>query len=196
MYSFDLWYLTNPKLEGEADEELVNLVDELKKGKALDIGCGQGRNTLYLASLGYEVVGIDGSNIAILQLMENAKVLGLNIECETCFISDFQFGEQFDLIVFSYVLHYILERPEQISFLYKIMDYTSVDGIVFIKVPLTEMQLESLSLKEGLLNRIFTHSHYEWEIMYDYIKLSGEKKDFETNVFIARKLGIKENQMN
>ncbi len=189
MVLFDRWYRSDASLKDDPDDELVNLLKGERVGKALDLGCGQGRNTLYLASLGYEVVAIDKSRVAILQLMEHGKVLGFNIECETCSLLDFQFGEQFDLIVFSYVLHFILQRPEQISILYKIMDYTKTNGIVFIKVPLTEMMFESLCLKKGLLNRVFTHSNYDWEIIEDYVKLTGDKKDFEVNVFIARKVG-------
>jgi SAM-dependent methyltransferase len=189
MVDFDRWYRADASLKDDPDDELVNLLKVENIGKSLDLGCGRGRNTLYLASLGYEVVAVDISKIAILQLIEHGKVLGLNIECETCSLLDFEFGEQFDLIVFSYVLHFILKRPEQINFLYKIMDYTKNNGIVFIKAPLTEMSFESLCLKKGFLNRLFTHSNYNWEIIEDYVKLTGDKKDFEVNVFIARKVG-------
>src|SRR4030066_2239690 len=37
----------------------------LKKGKALDIGCGTGTNTVYLAEKGFEVTGVDISPTAI-----------------------------------------------------------------------------------------------------------------------------------
>ncbi|RXV63781.1 methyltransferase domain-containing protein [Fusibacter sp. A1] len=35
------------------------------KGKVLDLGCGQGRDSLFLAGLGYEVVGVDHSKVGI-----------------------------------------------------------------------------------------------------------------------------------
>jgi ubiquinone/menaquinone biosynthesis C-methylase UbiE len=37
------------------------ILDELPRGRALDAACGTGRHTQYLASLGHEVIGVDGS---------------------------------------------------------------------------------------------------------------------------------------
>jgi len=67
------------------------------------------------------------------------------------------------------------------------MEYTATNGVVFIKVPSTEMQLENLCFKMEMLNRFFTLSEYRWGILQDSIKLSATKKDFEVNVFIAKK---------
>ncbi|MGH3968386.1 MAG: class I SAM-dependent methyltransferase, partial [Mycobacterium sp.] len=39
--------------------ELVEGPDRLAPGRALDLGCGAGRNTLYLARSGWEAIGID-----------------------------------------------------------------------------------------------------------------------------------------
>lgn len=44
---------------------LVQMLQYLKKGKAIDIACGTGRNSFYLAEQGFEVEGIDFSDIAI-----------------------------------------------------------------------------------------------------------------------------------
>jgi SAM-dependent methyltransferase len=44
------------------DERLVELAEgihELPPGRALDLGCGAGRNNLYLARHGWNVIGID-----------------------------------------------------------------------------------------------------------------------------------------
>ncbi len=35
------------------------------KGKALDVACGVGHNALFLARLGYDVVGVDGSIVGL-----------------------------------------------------------------------------------------------------------------------------------
>ncbi|MFF5501372.1 class I SAM-dependent methyltransferase [Streptomyces roseolus] len=45
-------------------------------GRALDLGCGPGRNTLHLASLGYEVDGVDLSATALRWAEERARETG------------------------------------------------------------------------------------------------------------------------
>ncbi len=50
------------------------------RGRALDVAMGTGRNALYLASLGYEVTGIDVSEVAVARCREEAARLGLRIE--------------------------------------------------------------------------------------------------------------------
>lgn len=49
------------------DESLISYFDRglLKQGKALDVGCGKGRNSFYLAQRGLEVDGVDFSKTSI-----------------------------------------------------------------------------------------------------------------------------------
>jgi SAM-dependent methyltransferase len=50
------------------------------KGKVLSLGEGQGRNALFLASKGYDVIALDYSQIALEQLIINANQLNLKLE--------------------------------------------------------------------------------------------------------------------
>ena len=43
------------------------------KGRALDIACGNGRNSIFLAQHGFKVDAVDISNVALSQLPENAS---------------------------------------------------------------------------------------------------------------------------
>ena len=49
------------------------------KGSVLDVGCGQGRDALFLAELGYSVTGIDASQLGISQMLATAKTRNLNL---------------------------------------------------------------------------------------------------------------------
>ena len=58
---------------------LVELVDsgKVKPCKAIDLGCGTGNYSIYLASAGFDVTGIDNSPTAIKIAKENAKKKGI-----------------------------------------------------------------------------------------------------------------------
>jgi tellurite methyltransferase len=61
---------------------LVEAIRSLVPGLALDLACGGGRNALYLADRGWDVVAIDGSPVAIASLRKvstavDARVLDL-----------------------------------------------------------------------------------------------------------------------
>jgi SAM-dependent methyltransferase len=49
----------------EPNQFLVAEVDALTPGRALDLACGEGRNSLWLASKGWEVVGVDFSEVGL-----------------------------------------------------------------------------------------------------------------------------------
>jgi len=48
-------------------------------GNAIDIGCGSGRNSIYLASLGYQVTAMDFVAPSIANLNRNAQAVGLPV---------------------------------------------------------------------------------------------------------------------
>lgn len=59
----------------EPPKALVELVEsgKVKPGKTIDLGCGAGNYAIYLASVGFDVTGIDISPTAIKIAKENAK---------------------------------------------------------------------------------------------------------------------------
>ncbi len=65
---------------GRADFNLIDIVNNqpIEKGKALDVGCGFGHNSLWLAQCGFWVTGVDVSKVAVQQAKENASRIGAN----------------------------------------------------------------------------------------------------------------------
>lgn len=57
---------------------LIEYLSIIPKGKALDIACGEGRNSIYLARHGFEVEAIDISEAAINRSREAAGDLRIN----------------------------------------------------------------------------------------------------------------------
>jgi SAM-dependent methyltransferase len=59
---------------------LVAEASELEPGRALDLACGEGRNAVWLAELGWHVTGVDYSSVAIEKARERAARDGYDVE--------------------------------------------------------------------------------------------------------------------
>src|SRR5262245_59484473 len=82
---------------------LVSTVEGRKPGRALDIGMGQGRNSVFLALKGWNVTGFDLSDEGIATARRNAERAGVKINAIQGTEDAFDYGtEQWDLIVFVY----------------------------------------------------------------------------------------------
>jgi SAM-dependent methyltransferase len=94
---------------------LVEFTKTLKPGRALDVGMGQGRNTIYLAQQGWQVTGFDLSVTGVKLAREQAAKLRLQMTAVVADAEAYDFGEaQWDLILFCYVpLGDLAERVER-----------------------------------------------------------------------------------
>ncbi len=82
---------------------LVETTRNRKPGKALDVGMGQGRNSIYLAGHGWDVTGFDPADEGVRAARADAARLGLKITALVTTFEAFDFGEnQWDLIVLTY----------------------------------------------------------------------------------------------
>lgn len=59
------------------------------RGRALDIAAGEGRNALYLASLGFETVAMDQSEVGMHKALRLAKERGLALRTVVADLNDF-----------------------------------------------------------------------------------------------------------
>jgi 2-polyprenyl-3-methyl-5-hydroxy-6-metoxy-1,4-benzoquinol methylase len=93
-----------PRFNTAPNAFLVTVTKGLKPGRSLDVGMGQGRNTIYLAQQGWDSVGFDPADRAVASAQEQASKLGVKITTHVSRAEDFDWGEsQWDLIVLSYV---------------------------------------------------------------------------------------------
>lgn len=82
---------------------LEKAIKDIPPGKALDVTMGEGRNTLFLASQGWETTGFDIANVAIDSVKAKAKREKLNIHAVVSTDEDFDYGEEkWDLIALIY----------------------------------------------------------------------------------------------
>lgn len=83
---------------------LVDAIRGRQPGRALDLGMGEGRNTIYLAQQGWQTTGVDLSDVAVGQAKARAAQLHLNLTAIVDDLDRYDFGKgQWDLITLFYM---------------------------------------------------------------------------------------------
>jgi SAM-dependent methyltransferase len=89
---------------------LAETIRGRKPGRALDIGMGEGRNALFLATQGWEVTGFDISDVGVRLAREAAQKRALNLVTLVDDADRFDYGRQrWDLVVGMY-MHAMITR--------------------------------------------------------------------------------------
>jgi SAM-dependent methyltransferase len=73
-------------------------------GQALDLGMGEGRNTIFLAQRGWQTTGVDLSDVAVAQASDRAAKIHVNIFAVIDDLDHYQLGKnKWDLIALFYM---------------------------------------------------------------------------------------------
>jgi SAM-dependent methyltransferase len=101
---FDLQYrLSKPPWDtGVTPPEVVTLIEggAIAPGRALDLGCGTGTNSIYLALHGFGVTGVDYSPKAIATAREKMRRAGVHVEWHVADATRLDFlSEPFDFVL-------------------------------------------------------------------------------------------------
>lgn len=111
---------------------LVENIEEIPVGKALDLGVGEGRNALYLAHKGFQVTGVDVSPKAVEKFLNLAEERGLTVEGLVVDIRDFEFKPNlYNLVVASATLHFF-RKSEVYEIISKVIKSITIGGYVYI----------------------------------------------------------------
>ncbi|GJM77623.1 hypothetical protein HMSSN139_01190 [Paenibacillus sp. HMSSN-139] len=78
--------------------------------KVLDIGCGEGKDAVFLARNGYEVTAFDVTDAGIEKTKRLADRAGVHVNVFKADIRDFRLDTEFDILHSSGVLHYLRRR--------------------------------------------------------------------------------------
>src|SRR6516162_4753077 len=99
----NIYKTTKPGFATQPNALLVSTVEGRKPGRALDVGMGQGRNSVFLALKGWDVTGFDVSDEGIATARRNADRAAVKINAILGTEDAFDYGtERWDLIVFVY----------------------------------------------------------------------------------------------
>lgn len=169
--SFDYEYDEKPEMFGHPYKELQDYLSRYAiKGTLLDLGCGQGRDSIFLARVGYQVTAVDSSKIGVRQMMDKAQSHGLKIDGIVSDAIDLKVGTRFDVILFDMLLHGF-EKPKQIELLKTFSNYLNARGILCIVFP--------DDMDTGYFMNMLKSLPYDWKLLdeipvKDVPKIEGE----------------------
>ena len=131
----------------------ISLISTLLPGKkALDIACGEGRNSIFLARNGFDVTGLDISEEGLAKADRWAKTEGLSVTFRCIDLETFEFNEFYDLIInFNFLLRGLIPM---------MLDALNPGGVIVFDTILDTPTLEgshnrSFLLQPGELRTIF-----------------------------------------
>jgi 2-polyprenyl-3-methyl-5-hydroxy-6-metoxy-1,4-benzoquinol methylase len=155
----------SPFLSQEIDRIL-----RLAPGKrALDIACGEGRNSVFLAQQGFQVTGLDISDVGLGKAAQRAEEAGVLIDFQQVDLDEYRFTGQFDLIInFNFLLRGLI--PETVNAL-------SPGGLLIIDTIMESPELltshnPAYLLRQGELQKIC--EGMEGELIFSEEKQDGE----------------------
>jgi SAM-dependent methyltransferase len=89
---------------GEANRFLVAVAAGLPPGHALDLACGAGRNAVWLAANGWDVVGVDFSEVGLAAARRLAEERGVEVELHEADLLGYEPAESaYDLVAILYL---------------------------------------------------------------------------------------------
>ncbi|XOB61205.1 methyltransferase domain-containing protein [Campylobacterota bacterium DY0563] len=183
---WDNKYKELPKLLEKRDpcEKLVKFIDKVSKGKALDVACGSGRNSIYMANNGFEVDALDISSVALenLNKLNNKDINTLLVD-----LDEYNFPENtYNLIIKTN----FLDR----DIIQKLKKSLKKDGIIVIETYMEDEENEKKHsnpdylLKKDELKSFFTDG---FEIL-DYDEFFNETYELyrmKKQSIVVKKLG-------
>lgn len=162
-FFFIIQYLGKPRWDtGVTPPELVEMINRVPPGYALDIGCGTGTNVIKLAQNGWKVTGIDFIPKAIHDAKRKANLANIDAEFHIVDVSKpLPVNQRFDLILDIGCFH-SLNLNAQAGYLHNIEKHLSSKGIYLLysfisqnnnQPGLSESTINQLTTRFNLINR-------------------------------------------
>jgi 2-polyprenyl-3-methyl-5-hydroxy-6-metoxy-1,4-benzoquinol methylase len=188
MADYDTYYKTED-LFGKAYPELIDFLKHYEpKGKLIDLGCGQGRDCIPIARLGYKVTGIDSSQVGINQMIAKSDNEGLNI---TGLIGDFYAFENyqdFDIVLLDSIFHFEKrDKKRETGLIDKIAKQIKTNGLICFCI-------QDTGKKVKILQDTINNSEPDFELINDSSliykyedKASGHTSETKYRMYIVKK---------
>lgn len=160
-------YYQTKNLFGEAYPELIQFfVAYPNRGKILDLGCGQGRDAIALARLGYAVTGIDNSKVGIEQMNQISQNENLNLKGQVCDIYSYNRFVQFDIVLMDSMFHFSKkDKKKEIELIKKIISAVKTGSLLVFciqntgdKIQILNQIIDSEKIQKRLADKGFKYT--------------------------------------
>ncbi|MFQ6038978.1 MAG: class I SAM-dependent methyltransferase [Candidatus Aminicenantales bacterium] len=115
-----------PWHSGQPDRRLVKLIKQnrIQKGSALDLCSGDGTNSLYLASKGFRVTGVDISPTAVEIARARAARRKLSCDYHVGSVLEFPYSQTYDFIFDRGCFHHIPKKrkPDYVRLVHRLLN--------------------------------------------------------------------------
>ena len=115
-------YNSNP-----VHSEVLEAMDTVKPCKALDLGCGQGRNALFLVQHGFDVTAVDQNELSLEILQSIVEQEDLEMPVGLYDINSASIGQTYDFIISTVVLMF-LQADRIPAIIQNMQEQTSIGG--------------------------------------------------------------------
>ena len=107
---------------------LVREIAGLAPGTAMDAGCGEGTEAIWLADQGWQVTATDISTAALARAAERARAAGVSVGWTEADLGVWEPAGQFDLVT----THYAHPAMPQLAFYERIAEWVAPGGTLLI----------------------------------------------------------------
>jgi len=153
---------------------LISVINKYVKKpslRILDIGCGAGTLSFYLANKGHNVLGIDISSKAIKECNASKKALGLkNTDFQRVDFPDRIPNGKFDVIIFTEVIEHLEDDKKALQSIYKLL---KPNGLMILSTPSDTAPLHKLGLTKKFDQEVGHLRRYSLIELESLIKKSG-----------------------
>jgi trans-aconitate methyltransferase len=118
----------------QPDRQLVDAIAGIPPGPAVDLGGGQGRHALYLASLGFDVELVDLSEEALAQAARSAAELGLSLRTVRSNLAFYEPPSGLQVVVGALTFH-LPARHASLAAAERLGSALKPGGLLYLSVP-------------------------------------------------------------
>lgn len=184
---YDTYYQTE-NLFGAPYPELIEFYEKIdSKGKLLDLGCGQGRDAIALAKLGFDVTGIDHSEVGITQLNRIAQQEKLSLTGLVADIFEYKDFAGFGFVLLDSIFHFgKKEKEREVDLLNTIIHSVARGTLITICIQNSLHKIQVLT--STLSDPPNLETIHQTALMYRYEdKASGHSSETEYQMITVRK---------